>query len=628
MNFRVAVACSFLIATAPIAGCVAPSPSTPTPLVSEPKNTWSPELEAEFQQRAEAIIRFHAGPNYGNTHQENEKRSYPKAMFDLLAGNRERAIAFLQSEDAQADEHRHTEGIDYYYAFTLKGQIRKYFRFGDDLDPAYKQRMFEGAKKWTERDPAERSHPLYGRGDGTGQDWSIRRRGGWVDRRNTDNLRAMREVAVYLMAEETGNESVRKIYQQKLQRYVWALYHIGMGEWDSEIYHGHTFAAYLNLYDFAKDAEVKALAKAALDWLSAAAALKYYRGGWGGPSKRDYGGSNVVYGSPAARTFSLYFGNAPLPNPNPSLNTLYAITSSYRPPQAVVSLARKQFEKPVEVLATKPMYENWKPGGEDRPGYWETQFFGRHYQMGSIAAAFADGDVQPFKLMAYNSQRGVDVFAANVGGGWVRPGKHAGDRVGQFRNLLIWLRPASPQPFFFQVPKTAKAEIEGERWFFQLERTWLAVYPIALSSYQEVSIPNEKFARIYDREQTLKAIPTAGNYVGFALEVGEAETHGSYDRFKQQVRRKSRLNLSNLEAGRVELRGSQGQTLELAIARGTKLPSLKRNGEPYDGFKNFALYRSISGQSPISLGWKTGRLQVQTSDRAWETHYPAGPLAD
>ena len=269
-----------------------PSGQAPAVDTSSLNNNWTPELEAEFQQRAAAVIEYHGDrDNYGNGYGENEKRSYPRAMFDFLAGNREKAMAFLQQEDPQPKHHHHTEGIDYYYSFTLKGQIRKYFYFAPYLEPAYRQRMSRGAKNWTERDPLVRPHPLYGNGNGTGHDWDISNRGGWVDSRNTDNLRAMRETAVYLMAEETGNEETRRLYQEKLERYVGALYHIGMGEWDSETYHGHTFSAYLNLYDFAKDQEVKELAKAALDWMCAAAAFKYYRGGWGGPVKRDYGGS-------------------------------------------------------------------------------------------------------------------------------------------------------------------------------------------------------------------------------------------------------------------------------------------------------------------------------------------------
>ncbi|MCA1994012.1 MAG: hypothetical protein LDL41_18495 [Coleofasciculus sp. S288] len=464
-----------------------------------------------------------------------------------------------------------------------------------------------------------RPHPIYGNGDGSENGWEPKVRGGWADGRKTDNLRAMREVAVYLMAEETGNEDTRRLYKQKLQRYVWALYNIGMGEWDSETYHGHTFAAYLNLYDFAKDPEVKALGKAALDWLSAAGAVKYYRGGFGGPSKRDYGQGNVVYGSDAARFLSLYFGDVTFANPDPERDILHAITSAYRPPEVIVALARKQFDKPVELLATKPIYENWKPGGEDQPAYWETTFFGHSYQLGSLAGEFRDGDVAPFKLMAYNSQRGVDYFVVNTGGSRVKPGKNGGDQIGQYRNLAIWLRPTDDKPFFFQLPKTAKAEVDGGIWFFKLEKTWLAIRPINLNSYSEVAIEDEKAAKIYSQEQTLKATTIGQDYAGFALEVGEQESHGNYEDFKRAVKAKSQLDLSDISTGTVQLTGATGNRLQLTHNSKNDLPILIRNGVAHDWSKYFALYQPTEGKAPISLGWKQGRLRVEAGGSVFET---------
>ncbi|MBD1887991.1 hypothetical protein [Coleofasciculus sp. FACHB-SPT9] len=590
----------------------------PLPVDPQFQNQWTPELEKEFQQRANEVIQYYTGKKYNNNSGENEKQTYPHAMFDFLAGNREKAIAFLEKEDKQAKDNAHTDGIDYYYSFTLKGQIRKYFFFSKFLDSAYKQRMFDGAKKWTKQDPNGRPHPIYGRGRG-GDGWGPDVRGSWVDGRNTDNLRAMREISVYLMAEETGNEDVRQLYKKKIQRYVWALYHIGMGEWDSENYHGHTLAAYLNLYDFAKDPEVKQLGKAALDWLCAAGAVKYYHGGFGGPTKRDYNKSNVVYGSSAARLLWLYFGDNSLPNPKPEHDSIHIITSAYRPPLAVVALARKQFKKPVELLATKPIYENWKPGGEDRPGYWETTFFGNTYQMGSIAGEFSDGDVGSFKLMAENSKRGVDYFVVNTGDDRMKSGKNPGDQIGQYRNLALWLRPASDKSFFFQLPKTAKLEIEDKLWFIKLEKTWLAIHPINLNfSTTEVKIQDKKAAQLYQDEKILKVTTTDNQYAGFALEVGEAKTTGSYENFKKAVKTKTQLDLSLIATGTVQLKGTTGDTLKITHTSKNELPILIRNGVQHNWFENFELYKSPEGNSPISLGWKTGKLRVEAGGSVFE----------
>ncbi|MEA5508727.1 hypothetical protein VB715_03015 [Crocosphaera sp. UHCC 0190] len=585
------------------------------------RNQWTKELEKKFQERAKTIIDFYANwESYGNGYGENEKRSYPRAMFDFLAGNEEKAITFLEKEDPEAKKHQHTDGIDYYYCFTLKGQIRKYFLYGKYLDPAYKKRMFEGAKKWTEEDPLTRPHPIYGLGNNEGRDWDISRRGRWVDGRNTDNLRAMRETSVYLMAEETGNEKTRLIYKEKIQRYVWALYHIGMGEWDSEVYHGHTFAPYLNLYDFAKDPEVKLSAKAALDWLSSAAAIKYYRGGWGGPVKRDYGGGNVALASSSARTFWLYFGDTPLPNNHPEEDTLFFVTSTYRPPLAVMNLAHKKFNKPVEILSSKPLYENWKLGNDLEPGYWETQFIGNSYQMGSLAGKFADGDVAPFKLMAYNSQRGIDYFVVNTEKKIVRPGKNAGDEIGQYRNLLIWLRPPSQASFNFQIPKTSQAEIEDNIWFFKLEKTWLAVHPINLQNYQEVINNNKRIEEKYSEERFLSAAMRDNNVYGFALEVGEKESHGSYENFKKNVKKNSQLNLQKLNQGIVSYQGSNQQTLQLIYNTLNLLPMIIRNGDLHQWSENFALYNSqTKDKSPVFLGYKEGKLKIKAGEYEFMT---------
>ena len=600
-------------------------PRSPIPL--DLQNNWTPELEAQFQERSQQVVsQLSNFESYGNAVGENEKSSYPRAMFDFLAGNREKAIAFLEKEDPQAADHAQTEGIDYYFCFTLKGQIRKYFLLGSYLDPLYRQRMKQGAQAWTAQDPLTRPHPRYGEGDGSGKDWDISRRGYWVDGRNTDNLRAMRETSVYLMAEETGNEATRQLYLQKIHRYVNALYQIGMGEWDSEVYHGHTFAAYLNLYDFAQDLQVKRLAKAALDWFSMAAAVKYYRGGWGGPVKRDYGGANQVLASSAARTFWLYFDDSPLSPQKPELDGLYLITSTYRPPLAAVALAHKQFAKPLELLGTKPIYENWKPGGDRTPGYWETQYFGKTYQMGSLAGTFADGDVATFKLMAFNSQRGVDYFVANTGNPWVHPGKNPGDEIGQFRNLLIWLRPGSSSgssiPFYFQFPQTAQVEtvqvktpqveIAGQITFVKLEKTYLALFSIQLQPFDPSPIINPQFTEAYPLEQTLQAIPNNATYSGFALEVGEFPTYANFDRFKQAVLQRSQLNLKRLDRGIVLLTGANGDRLQVEYNLENLLPKVSKNGASFLWQAHLALYDSqTKSKAPLNLGWKQGLLGIK-----------------
>ena len=164
---------------------------------------------------------------------------------------------------------------------------------------------FSEANSWMIFEEYERRanpfpHPKYGIGSGpVGAQWNPGTRGMRADARNTDNLRGMREVAIYLFAEETGNEEVRRIYAEKIKASALKYLAVGNGEWDSEGYLAHTFAAYVNAYAFARDTQVRLHAKAILDSISLSAAKKYWRGAWGGPVKRDYGNQAPWAGSAA-----------------------------------------------------------------------------------------------------------------------------------------------------------------------------------------------------------------------------------------------------------------------------------------------------------------------------------------
>ncbi|MEO0825791.1 MAG: hypothetical protein AAFW84_17310 [Cyanobacteria bacterium J06635_15] len=462
-----------------------------------------------------ALEQLRQPDDYGSIAYEYEKHSYPLAMADLIASTNEieaaPALAFLQKLDPQAVE---TLGVDLHSGFTLKGQIRKYFYFGDRLDPDYRQRMWQAMHQFTLSDPLDRTaDPPRKFWERSEDDCETP-----VDCRNTDNLRAMRETSVYLMAEETGNESTRLIYKARLQRYVSTLLDIGMGEWDSPVYHGHTTAAYLNLYDFAQDPEVRQLAQDGLDWLFRAAALKYWQGEWNGPAKR-------IYGDDAQRFFWFYFGDGPLPT-DLDLDWIHALTSRYSPPPDAIAIAHRRFVKPVEIRRTHPHYENWKPGLYG-PAFYETVYFGHTFQLGSLAKG-TGGDWTGFSLRWLGST-GTEILTVEGGG------HHA---IAQFDNLLLWQGATIPT---IDYPTTVTIQTLGDITFVTGESTWLAI---------------TRFTN------------------GFALEVGEPQTHGDFDVFKSAVLAQSQLN-SITPAW--EYQGSHGKRVRLQQQENS-LPIIWRNG--------------------------------------------------
>ena len=140
----------------------------PWPAEAKLNNPWPAEWEREYEQRARHVLDvWKTKKPGGTTYGESEKALYPLAMFAFLNGQTNQALKSLQEEDNQAkSDHAHTLGLDFYWCFTLKGQVRKYFYFGRWLDPAYKQRMFDAAKIWTEQEPLHRPHPRFGKGFG------------------------------------------------------------------------------------------------------------------------------------------------------------------------------------------------------------------------------------------------------------------------------------------------------------------------------------------------------------------------------------------------------------------------------------------------------------------------------
>ena len=600
----------------------------PLPTDAKFLNPWPPEMEDAFWTRADWIIRKNAkAAGYGNTYFENEKSSYPLAMISILGGFRDAGIKYLQGEDANArDWNSHTLGIDYFPCFTLKQQMRKYFYFGDMLDPAYRQRMKDAAKIWTEKDPLGRPHPAF---KGPGGGWSPEQKNSWVDTRNTDNLQGMRDCAVYLMAEETGNEATRQLYKSKIAKTVRNMYRVGMGEWDSENYHGHTMTAYIQLYDFAKDPQVKLMGKAAMDYLCATGAFKYWRGGFGGPNKRDYNKPIVRAGS-AADHLGLYFGQWVGDEGEAVADNVHFITSAYRPPMAVVGLAHKEFARPAEVLVGHPSYNGLRGGGTEPPSYYETMFFGRTYQLGTLASGTGDTDANGFKMLAYNSKRGVDFFVANTTTDphYIGSPKYSdkafvdGNNIGQWRNLAIWLNNHGDAPFIFLLPKSAKVEQRGGITFIAMEKTWLAIQPInlaikgvdaALTEQVNVEVKADKKtgketkAPLWPDEQIISAKGTGGAVCGFALEIGEDD---DFAQFVAKVQSAARLDLSQIARGAATYKSSDGRALKVAHAG--RNARVWRDGKEHDYAHHRGQYQPADGGNvPIRLDWGSGKLHVE-----------------
>jgi len=589
----------------------------PPSVPDELRNPVTPEYEAGFRLRSNDVLkRWTGGPTAWKKVDnrlifESEKWSYPNAMLHVLAGNVDPGMAVLQAPDQPMNpgESDHTFGVDLYPAFTLKAQTRKYFQFGHLMSPEYRETFEKAISKWTRDHPAQVAHPLYRRFDPDAQGWGPNRFGHrQLDPRRTDNLYLMSAQAVYLFAEASGNEATRQKAKVELYGYFWAPYHIGQGEWDSTTYQPHNISPLLNLYDFAKDPEVRSAAKVVLDHFFTSAALKNHRNTFAGASKRDYSQTSQQ-GEGSMKFFGLYF-----PQAGAALREdheqLFAIASGYRPPEAVLALARRDLELPVEILATKPLYENWKPGQSDRPGFFETLWLGRTVTAGSVVSAQPDGDILPLRITFNRGETGTNSLSINS-----QPklnAKHAGDQIAQYANRMIWLRKAHNEPFTFQLAQPGTWQIRGERWFLDGGDTWFAIHPIQLG--MPVVQP-----------KSIQAKAASDTYVGFALELQEkGGPFANFDAFVHAVETKSTLQIDALETGRVLFQSSDGKTLEIQHNAENDIPTVTRDGftRDWNNPEEWAVWRTMGRDSPVvDLGWKTGTLTVNAGGHHFESTF-------
>lgn len=618
--------------------------------VSVPKelqNPWPAEWEREFQERAERVLKGMCAKEKaaglgGRTYFENEKRAYGFLMAHLLAGDKEVALNEIQKEDAQARQwHAHTAGIDYYACFTLKHQVRKYFLFGERFAPEYRKRMFDGARAWTEKDPLRRPHPAFVKpGDGWGPDV----KNSWVDVRSTENLFLMRVTSVYLMAEETGNEATRKLYQETILKYAAALYRVGMGEWDSENYHGHSIAPLLNLFDFAKDKDVKGAAKACLDYMCAIGAVKYYRGAFNGPTNRDYSHAQPFGGS-APCVLWLYFGDAPRDNTSYESDEAHVFSSGYRPPAAVVHLARKNFDRPSELLASKPGYS--ATTGNDLkspPEYFETQFFGRTFQMGSLVGGTTAGKtaVNGFKIVATDNKRGAVAIQAVpgpdpkfVGSAKYTEGKVSGEnRVGQNGNVAVWLVEGGQSPWVWVLPEGIGVEADGRVTFLKCDKTWIALHPINADAPKvdegltKSLIEGQSNAQ-WAGHQVLSTKGLGGRFCGVAIEVGEAPEFTDFTAFKKASLANAKVTAEKLSIGEAEFTGAGGRQVQIQFGMRPLDTTVWRDGKPHDWADHGKyLYRSVGDKvAVIEQGWNGGQLTVRAGKSVFTATVSAAGMA-
>ncbi len=338
------------------------------------------------KEPAELIAWFERVPYFQDGHGDPHKYALPVVLARLHADPADAEALGLYRWLMAVDELKGDRGL---YHFAIFQRTRLYFQFKDRLPKDVVASNRHDAAGWFAVMLGDRQRDHHG----------------------TENHTFMHRCSAYLWAEELGGADPDSDWHDEytflrgwLIEQTRRLYTIGQGEYDSSTYVGFTLASWSNVYDFARDPEIRQVARAAMDWLVTALARKYYHGCQLGPEARGFARRAVGSGParpkrneedptvyPPVGSLSdwvcwLYFGNSArgvdvdgwgIRVPGAPLQVL--ALSDYRPPRVLRRIATKRVAMPYAARGAKPAYYGDR-GSKDQ----ETLFVNHRYAMGTL----------------------------------------------------------------------------------------------------------------------------------------------------------------------------------------------------------------------------------------------------
>ncbi|MCC5806983.1 MAG: hypothetical protein JJU00_11710 [Opitutales bacterium] len=429
----------------------------------------------------------------------------------------------------------------------------------------------------------------------------------------TENHIGMSRTSGYLFATEARDmpalADTAEDWEARIKAWAldWArkIYQVGTGEWDSAVYTTYNLIGWINLHDHSGDAEIRAAARAVLDYYAAALALKYTQRVHGGPESR--GTTNYTRRSSASEYLGwLWFGQAEEAGEpdfwrtSEYIQSVYAALTDYRPPAAAVALARKEFSRPATYINTKPSYLLTRPAESV-----EVFHIGETYTLGSVFTPYggwADssyGTVN-WKMVIENPSGAPGIVWGN--GGMKSDshgrGRNPFDQFAQHESVLVQMTlvPENAAALRDEVNtlinewKEAYRRDFEQRWgndsdhnpvgrggqgslddaphshlflpsdaevieadgvvFAAYAGTWLAVRSLAEKS------PRRGEGRLSDHG-------TPGTLAGLVVEVGSFPAHGAFEDFRRAILDRTALDRSRLAGGRLVYTDLAGREIDV-----------------------------------------------------------------
>lgn len=697
--------CSTLSAI-PVAWQAAPvAPDTLTPSDPAWETAYQDRVFSMVNAQTWSISNGEAGPDEG-------KSSWSPLLAEMWkVRDDNNALNSFISEDGQTLLNSRWAG-SFYKAFSVPGYNQYYFRFKD-----------YNASVNLPEDQVSNAQNMLG-DDATGDPYNQSLENGWAyllradhhmdpifsfTEFNSENFHWMSRLGAVQWAYESADLDLGTTYHgeaipssrdwvdQWMGNWVRSLFASGRVEWNSNNYWSYTFNPITTLYDLPPGqrpvsgidaAETAALrervhlqTRAAADWMTLENALHYLDGFRGGPDSRAkhniykpffadtwawmYAQFAGAPGTPEHPTFSVDDAQAHVPS-----NAIGFIAwTDYRPLQAVLDIAQRRYELPVEIQSAKPHYSL----DEDSYAEWdgshpwnahpsmadygmrfefETLYLDENCLLGSVATFRPDADAEMSSQQNFFSEqnlwrlmvKGSDKGALQVTGTtlpdpgyYALAGRDPWENIGQNGKVMIRAvkRPDGDNGQLMVVPKETTREMDGDVLFVDMGHgVYFAAMPFSSGS---ISASNSSYSNRDNGETHQKyqwAFP-ADTFGALVLELGVARDHNNFDGFKSAILANLGTRLNSPASDTVEYLATDGEMSRLEwqkpwtgesgepsyeLSDGTiwgdgdgeaagVVPKLWRDDQPVD-YATWDAYRVVRGEQIVFQPWGGNFLRI------------------
>lgn len=619
-------------------------------------STW----ETDYQTRLSALINAQSWPiGSGAGDTDQGKRDWPALLAQMwkVQGNTTALNNYITSNGATLINS--SQAGRFYKAFSVPGLVKYYLEYKSMLPQS---QIDQVADILNQVDPVS-GHTEAGTSTNVTGWEQLMRVDGKMDpiydqtEFNSENFSWMSRLGGLLLAHDQNEADKITYFEGYLDNYIRAMYSAGRVEWNSNNYYAYCVQPLLTLYDHAPTADIKLKAKAALDWMAMEAALHYIDGFQAGPDVRAKPQSYVPFAGSAWSYTYLWFVDA---NYHPTFSQADAVAhadyrtlgwvgyTDYRPPQAIIDIAQRNFTLPVEMQNAKPFYHldeenymDWKADTERSRRYeFETVYYDENYLLGSMATYRPDGlAVLPIGGKAGSSQMmfseqnlwrfavkgtnngAIQVFgnsgpAGGWGSGWdVSVGRQPLEQIGQYRETMMRIVKGLDR-MWVAFPDSITVEFVGDTAFADMGNgVYCAVVPHGVTSRAD-----QDFARDNGWHQYIWNVDSA-SVSALVMEVGTLSQHGSYANFKTAVQNNTSITVPG--ADQVAYTATSGRELKMQyvapityeLIDGTvidpagTLPRVWRDNDEVD-FSTWDAYSVSYGENIAHQEWGSGVVTV------------------